>query len=626
MAFFRTAKTSFTGGELAPELLGRQDLQAWANGATKLRNVFVQPTGGVTRRPGLRHIAMLPGPAKLIPFEFNTEQTYLIVLTDRQLSVFAADVNIAQLGGPWTADMLDQIAWTQSADTLLLCHPAMPPQRVTRTGATTWTVAPWAFVNKPFHRFAAAGTSLSPSATTGSVQLASSDAVFDPLHVGVRFRIAGKRVLITGVASPQQASANVIDALVSTAATMDWDEEAFSPLHGWPVTACFHQNRLVFGGARDLPNRIWLSRTGNLYDFDLGTGLDSEAIEFAILSDQVNAVRAVFSGRNLQIFTSGAEYVASGAPLTPTSIQIARQTRIGSPVTRLIQPVDVDGATVFLARSGRAVYAFDTTLLPSTYQATDLALTARHLFDAPVDMAYDQRSRLLHIAMSDGSMATLTIYRQEQVTAWSRQETAGTIGSLACIEGQIWAVVQRQDSRRLERFDTTLALDACLDGTAAPPTQSWGGLAHLDGQEVGILADGASAGTATVIAGSVTLDDPAGSTQIGLPFAHEIIPLPPNLATSIGVGAAPLRLVALVFRLLSTSSLAVDLGTGVQQVPFRRLGTPLLDAPPGSFTGDVRLKALGWRRDASVPLWRIRDDTPLPMTLLSVTTEMRTTD
>ena len=56
MAQFRTLKTSFTAGELAPELLGRPDLRASANGARRLRNVFIQPTGGVTRRPGLRHV------------------------------------------------------------------------------------------------------------------------------------------------------------------------------------------------------------------------------------------------------------------------------------------------------------------------------------------------------------------------------------------------------------------------------------------------------------------------------------------------------------------------------------------------------------------------------------------
>src|SRR3712207_9305087 len=97
MAGARTLKTSFTAGEVAPELLGRPDLRAWANGARRLRNVFIQPTGGVARRPGLRHVATLPGPARLIPFEFNTEQTYLLVLTAGAMRIFVGDAPVAQV-------------------------------------------------------------------------------------------------------------------------------------------------------------------------------------------------------------------------------------------------------------------------------------------------------------------------------------------------------------------------------------------------------------------------------------------------------------------------------------------------------------------------------------------------
>lgn len=45
----RRIKTSFTAGELAPELLGRSDLRAYENGARKLRNVVILPTGGLSR-------------------------------------------------------------------------------------------------------------------------------------------------------------------------------------------------------------------------------------------------------------------------------------------------------------------------------------------------------------------------------------------------------------------------------------------------------------------------------------------------------------------------------------------------------------------------------------------------
>ena len=88
MSRIKSVKTSFTSGCVSRDLLGRGDLQAFENGALTLSNVLIQPTGGVTRRPGTGHIATVPGRGRLIPFTFNTEQAHLLVLTDRLLSVF----------------------------------------------------------------------------------------------------------------------------------------------------------------------------------------------------------------------------------------------------------------------------------------------------------------------------------------------------------------------------------------------------------------------------------------------------------------------------------------------------------------------------------------------------------
>lgn len=619
-------KTSFTAGELAPELLGRADLRAYEAGARRLRNVVIQPTGGVARRPGLRHLAMLPGAARLIAFEFNTEQTYLLVLTHQRMTVFVNDAEVVSVAGPWTAMMLPHLAFTQNADTLILLHPEMSPQRITRTGHTAWTVQNFAFTRSPWARFVAPDLAVAASATTGSVAVTASAPVFLAAHVGSRLLIAGKQVEITAFVNAQHVVATVIDTLTDTLATPDWQESAFCAARGWPVTACFHQDRLVLGGSRDLPNRLWLSRSGDLTDFDLGAGLDDQGIEFSLLSDQVNAIRGVFSGRHLQVFTSGAEWMVSGDPLTPSSIQLTRQTRMGSPVDRIVPPVDVDGSTIFIARSNRAVHEFAYTDVQQAYQASDLALVAHHLIATPVSMAYDQVTRLLHLVMADGGLSTLTLYRTEQVTAWTRQETDGAFRAVAELDGAVYVTVERGGSLRLERFDAEVSSDAALSGSAATEQDVWSGLAHLEGRSVTVLADGAPRGLGIVADGRVAVDPPSLSVQVGLPFTHEVEPLPPEASTSMGVRTGPVRLVVVTFRLLETAALEVDLGRGLRPVPFRRLDTALLDAAPPRFTGDIALRAFGWRRTLAEPLWRIAGSTPLPVTILSVTTEARMPD
>jgi len=82
MTGIRQVKTTFTAGQVSRSLLGRGDLQAYQNGALTLHNVFIQPTGGVTRRAGLRYIDTAAGDGRLVAFEFSTEQVYLLVLSD----------------------------------------------------------------------------------------------------------------------------------------------------------------------------------------------------------------------------------------------------------------------------------------------------------------------------------------------------------------------------------------------------------------------------------------------------------------------------------------------------------------------------------------------------------------
>lgn len=632
------AKNNFTAGEIAPDLWGRSDLQGYVNGAARLRNVLLRPAGGVTRRPGLRHVALLPGIAalRLAAFAFNMAQTYLLGFCPGELRVWRDDEEVFAAAAPWTSDMLPNLTWTQSADTLFLCHPDLPPQRITRRSHTDWQIADFTFApdkpeggsdtgakHMPMFKFAADAVTLTPSATGGTIALTASEDFFLPRHEGVQLRIRKKAVRIDAVSSPVTASATVLQTLTDTATTSDWEEAAFSPVHGWPACATIYQERLVFAGSRDLPNRVWLSKTSDIDNFDAGKGLDDEAIEFALLSDQVDAIRAVVAGRHLQLFTTGAEWMVTGEPLTPTSLRAQRQTRIGSHADRAIPPRHVDGATLFLARSGKELREFLYTDIDQAYTATDLALLSSHVFRNPVDQDYAAQDRLFLIVMGDGRIAALTVYRAQQIAAWTLFETDGRFRAIAVVEDRIHVAVERDGVLRVERFAPERFTDAHIFAASDTPQVQWTGLDHLEGRSVRIVADGLPQAARIVQGGAVTLSRPARQVEIGLAYGHEITPLPPELAgggtTTQGL---PVRLVRAVLRLHETRALHVDLGQGLRSYPFAR-GGDALDAPPSPFSGDVELRGLGWVRGIDRPLWRISQDAPLPCTLLSAITEVK---
>lgn len=625
-------KTNFTGGEISPRLLGRGDLRSYGNGAAKLRNVFIQATGGVMRRPGLRYIDTARGSGRLVAFEFNTEQVYLLVFTNEHVDVYRDGEAVADFATPWTTAHLANINWVQSADTLFIVHPEVAPRKITRSAHTSWSIDAWSFyddqegsadrLQQPHHKFTSDDHTLTASATTGSVTLTASGDVFEADHVGTRLRLQNKEVEITAVASATSATATVKETLAGTSATKDWEEQSFSAVRGWPTSVCFHQDRLVIGGSRDLPNRLWLSKSADLFNFDLGEGLDDESIEFAILSDQVNAIRAVFSGRHLQVFTSGAEWMVTGEPLTPENLQLRRQTRIGSPVDRSVPPRDVDGATIFVPRDGSGIREFLFADVEQAYQATDLATTAQHLIVSPQDQDYENGRRHLYVVMSDGSLGTLTVYRAENVNAWSLQETDGAFMSVAVVGTSVYVLVARDEDTFIEIFDDTLSTDSGLEKSSGAATDTWSGFDHLEGKAVTVLADGAPRIDATVSSGAITLEYEASSVEAGLGFEHRIEPMPPVLSNANSGMGTKVRPISVTFRLQETAALRLDVGRGYADVPFSALGSDLLDRPPPTFTGDKTVRALGWRTLGPDALWSIRQDTPLPFTLLSVATKV----
>lgn len=633
MTRVRQVKTTFTAGEVSDDLLGRGDLRAYENGAKTLRNLFIFPTGGVTRRAGLGYIDTIPSDGRLISFAFNTEQTFLLVLTDGQIDIYLNGTKQDTLTAPWTAAQISQVAWTQSADTLLLVHPEVPPKKLTRNPGPVWLLEDWDYIegedgqlHQPYFKFAAPSVSLTPDGTTGTITLTASEDVFTLAHEQTRLRIRGKEVLITDYDSPTVVTADVIEDLPNADETIDWKEQAFSPVHGYPVTVAFHQDRLVIGGSRDLPNRIWFSKSGDLFNFDLGTGLDDEAIEFAVLSDQVNAIRGVFSGRHLQIFTSGAEWQVTGDPLTPTTVQILRQTRIGTVTDRYIPPINVDGATLFVARNKSEIREFLFTNIEQAYQATDLALISKHIVKSPVDQDFDTARRLLFLVREDGKFATLTMFRAEEVAAWTLHETHGNVKSVAVVGEDVYLLLDRDGVYTIELFDDALNLDSALTGESGTATDKWSGLDHLEGQTVSVVGDGSVQTDKVVSGGSVTTDEPVTSVEIGLSYKHIIEPLPPITVGQAGAGRA-VRLIEGIFRLKDTAALRLDVGRGLKDVALRQLGEDdVLDSPPPLVSEDIVVGALGWQPDGTSPLWRIEQETPLPFTLLAVTTELKVND
>ena len=99
MSNFRAFQPNFSRGELAPELYGRFDVDAWQSAVKLARNVLILKYGGLTKRPGTRLVAEVidaSEPTRLVPFQFSLTQTYALEFGQGYMAPLAQGGRVAE--------------------------------------------------------------------------------------------------------------------------------------------------------------------------------------------------------------------------------------------------------------------------------------------------------------------------------------------------------------------------------------------------------------------------------------------------------------------------------------------------------------------------------------------------
>jgi hypothetical protein len=644
-----TLQTAFNSGVLDPRLAARTDLKHFYQGAATGENVVSIPQGGLTRRSGMQYVATLSSTARLAAFAFNVEQTYLMVFTNNNIAVYKDDVFQVNVTTTYTTAQLFELQWTQSADTMIIVHKDHQPATLVRGSShTSWTLADITFSEYPTFDFEQDYDSItfiigggSDDATTAgnSISITANSSFFTSADVGGWFE-GGKgdnfgKGRITAVVTATICTLEVVkgwvDPSLSGNATNGFSvsgsdasiqEVVWSTARGWPKSVTFHEGRLWFGGSLSRPQTLWGSVTNDFYNFDYGIGLDDEGIDISLDTDMVNAITNVFSGRHLQVFTTGGEFFMPDSPITPSKSAVKRQTLHGS---GSVPPQSIDGATFFLDRTGKALREFLFTYTESSYTSGTISLLASHLLNAPVDMAVlrgtsSSDANYLCLVNGDGTVAVFNTLRQQEVGGWTHWTTTGTVEAVAVVVETVYFLVKRTingvETRFLEKYGGYT--DCGVTQTLSPASATVTGLAHLNGQSCRVRADGAVMENATPSGGSITLSRVATEVEVGLDFNITIKTMPLNKDFLSGpILTRRKRIVRVIADLYETLGISVN-GTAL---PDRSFGEGILDDPPAPFTGIKEVFLLGWDDLAQVT---ITQTDPMPMTVLGLAIEVET--
>ena len=567
MGNFLKTQYAFSNGEIAPEFYALDN----ALGVSKLENMDVLQSGGLKRRPGLKRIKNVSASSILVPFVISESEKYLLVIYESSIDVFQNDTKITTLVAPWHATDLNKLQYAQRFDEIFFVHPDYSPKILSKT-QSGFNILSFSFamnadvsINIPFMRFEDTQniTITITNSNVGNnyaVFTANSD-LWDDTWIGTRLFANDKQWVVYSVQDARNMTVYTNgNFTVPEEPLSEWYESAFSNKRGWPSTVSFHQNRLVFAGTPSAPNNIWMSKVGEYNNFDVGTGLEDEAIYTTLLSSQHHQICTIASSYALQILTSVGEWAISNSPLTPSNVDIKQHTSVGCLSNVFLPPQQIDGSTVFVSASGKDIRELDLDTLNEKYNATDLCAFSKHLMNNPISMVYNPGSHQLFVVMNDGYMAVYNKYANTDVSAWARYTTDGAFKYVSVIGNETYVIVKRGSTTYLEKFDNT-----CLND----------------------------------------------SGQYG--FSYEVSALP-----MIVNGHSPkkVRLRKISLRVLNTKTLFVN--------KYRmEIPNWAYNENSNGYTGDLSMNLLGTESNTIDSLWSISSSEQLPVTILSVTTEGR---
>lgn len=341
---------------------------------------------------------------------------------------------------------------------------------------------------------------------------------------------------ITGYTDSTHVTAAVSERFGDTSACDDWAFGSWSGAYGYPTCVTFFQDRLCFAANNRYPYMVWMSRTGDYYNFGTesvnGEVLDDSAVAISFISRKDYRILHLVAQADLLVMTEGNEWIVSGSEVvTPKNVSPKVQTGRGSTD---VAPEMIGGQMIYVQRHGKTVRDLQYNYTVDSYDGMDLNILAKHITQdvTIIDSAYRQEpDYMVFFVLTDGTIACLTYVNEQKVFAWSRMVTDGKYKAVETVTtpdyDDVYFVVERDGENYLERLaeyphvddpDNYIMVDCADRGDNVAPsatiTAAW-----LANKTVDVLADGRSIKNLEADeTGTVTLETPCRYYIIGLPY------------------------------------------------------------------------------------------------------------
>ncbi|WP_290564905.1 hypothetical protein [Akkermansia sp.] len=218
------------------------------------------------------------------------------------------------------------------------------------------------------------------------------------------------------------------------------------------------QQRLVLAATQAQPQTVWLSKTDDLNNFEVGKQDDSALALTLSTTTQNRICWLMAQSSRLLLGTADAEWAVSGGQgvMTSTNARADNHGFVGSSDVPALMATD---KVLYIERGGGRVYQYGYDYESDGYVSRDLTVFADHVLadgGGCRDIAFIRKPEPRAVFVRrDGQLALMTYNSMHQVNAWHRYTTDGTFEGVAALPNGdkadlLFALVVRDDGRFIE--------------------------------------------------------------------------------------------------------------------------------------------------------------------------------
>lgn len=237
-----------------------------------------------------------------------------------------------------------------------------------------------------------------------------------------------------------------------------WSFAAFRDVYGFPSLVDVFQQRLVLAATQAQPQTVWLSKTDDLNNFEVGKQDDSALALTLSTTTQNRICWMMAQSSRLLLGTADAEWAVSGGQgvMTATNARADNHGFVGSSDVPALMATD---KVLYIERGGGRVYQYGYDYESDGYVSRDLTVFADHVLadgGGCRDIAFIRKPEPRAVFVRrDGQLALMTYNSMHQVNAWHRYTTDGTFEGVAALPNGdkadlLFALVTRDDDRFIE--------------------------------------------------------------------------------------------------------------------------------------------------------------------------------